>query len=169
MTENVGLGCFGLQRYAAEHWTSHILKYIQLAHTELNSDSPLVTQLIRLSARHDALSTTITLPVNENAQGLASNLTNDTWLQNLGAFPRVCDLISRVHTFQKVFSDQQLLEGPGMEAQPQLDYRTMSLISFHRYPGSRLGHHTLLTRRLQLPRCSQVPTSSHHVHWPLID
>lgn len=118
MTEIVGLGCFGLQRYASEHWTSHILKYIQLAHTELNSDSPLVTQLIRLSARHDALSTTITLPVNENAHSLASNLTNDTWLQKLGAFPRVCDLISRTHTFQKMFSDQQLLEGPGMEAHP---------------------------------------------------
>lgn len=115
MTEAVGLGCLGLQRYSSEHWTSHILNYTKLADTELNPESPLIRQTIRLSERHEILSRTITLCVNENAQVLASPSTNDTWLQRLAPFPGVCDLIFRVQTFQKVFSAQQLLEGPGME------------------------------------------------------
>lgn len=114
MTEAVGLGCLGLQRYASEHWTSHVLKFAELSHAEPSPEVPLIQQLLRLVARHDTLSRTIAPDTKDNTETLASCPATDSGLQ-LAAFPGVCDLIGRVRSSQKLFSAQQLTEGPGMK------------------------------------------------------
>lgn len=129
MTEAVGLGCLGLQRYAREYWPIHVVKSTELSHAELSAENPLIKQLLRLVARHDTLSRTFTPATKVNAEDMASFTATDNGLQHLSAFPGVCDLIGRVQIFQKAFYAQQLTEGPGMETSAPFWYLRMKLIS----------------------------------------
>lgn len=112
--EAIGLGCLGLQRYASENWTFHILKYTEFGYTELSPEAPLIQQLLQLAGRHKALSQRLKPNVAENVHILASIPVTDVWVRRLGAFPEICDLIGRVHSFRDIFSAQQVLQGPGM-------------------------------------------------------
>lgn len=129
MAEAVGLGCLGLQRYASQHWTSHVLKFTELSHAEPSAEVPLIKQLVQLTARHDILSRTLPPVTNESAETLVSYPATDTGFRHLVAFPGVCDLIGRVQSFQKVFCAQQLTEGPGMETSESSQDLKMKLIS----------------------------------------
>lgn len=109
--EAVGLGCFGLQRYASENWISHILNYLtEVAQAELNSEVPLIRQLLQLATNHDVLLKNL----RPRIDGEDPVMAQPEPLQKLKAFPGICDLICRVLSFQDFFSTQQLAEGPGM-------------------------------------------------------
>lgn len=113
--EAVGLGCLGLQRYASRHWISHILNYLnEVDHPEFSSGVPLIAQLLHLTTAHDILLQTVRPRIYEDDQVMAPTPE----LQKLKTFPEICDLITRVLSFQDSFSAKQLAEGPSMQLKP---------------------------------------------------
>lgn len=111
----VGLGCLGLQRYASQHWISHLLNYLnEVAVPELSSEVPLIRQLLQLTKTHNTILKTVRPRIDEDDQCVAPNPA----LQKLKTFPETCDLVSRVISFQDSFSAKQLAEGPSMQFPP---------------------------------------------------
>lgn len=105
----VGLGCLGLQRYASENWISHILNYLtEVAQAELNSEVPLIRQLLQLTENHDVL----WREGRPRIDGEGPVKASPEPLQKLKAFPGIYDLVSRVLSFEDSFSARQLVEGP---------------------------------------------------------
>lgn len=113
--EAVGLGCLGLQRYASQHWVSHILNYLnETDHPEISSDVPLIAQLLQLTTAHNILLKTVGPRIDDDDQVMAPTPA----LQKLDPFPETYDLLTRVLSFQDSFSAKQLVEGPSMQSAP---------------------------------------------------
>lgn len=108
-----GLGIFGLQNYANEHWIHHFLHIFEDS-ASFSSVTPnsVVRQVFRLYAKHSRLmqchGTTPSVQFQDDPSAWL-----DLGLDRLDSLPEIQQLICQVLNFRKSLEDQQTKNGLG--------------------------------------------------------
>lgn len=136
----VGLGIYGLQRYALEHWITHVLEF--MAHDEefKSKDSPLMAQATRLAQEHDRIPRRSILTSKEEFAVEISNFLS-LRLERLRGFPEVFELVRKILSFRDYLDSR---EAAG-------DF------------GTCIAHSDTIWKRLTLSLSSQMTPSSPRI------
>lgn len=108
-----GLGIFGLQRYANEHWIQHFLQLFgDSASSSSATQSSVGRQAARLYAKHSQLMQCHgTEPAVHSQDDPSIGL--ELRLDRLDSMPQIQQLVCDVLNFRKTLEDQQTTNGLG--------------------------------------------------------
>lgn len=113
LMERVGLGLLGLQEYAHEYWSLHVLRYFEANNGPVDQQSPLLAQLSRFVAKHTDLLARDQLRTLPAPSDSISSPIQDKIPEKLQVVPELRSLVFHVLEFRRIFDAKQSTEGPG--------------------------------------------------------